>query len=345
MVNLLGAGALVALAACAPQRTEPGPGAAAAALASDHFLTEDGLALPMDVWRPAGKSWAVALALHGMNDYRRAFAELAGEMSERGVTVYAYDQRGFGAAPGHGLWPGSEALIADLNAALRLVRQRHPELPLTLIGESMSGAVVLADLAQASIDPPNAAAMTKPDGIVLIAPAVWGGPALGAVPIGAAWLMANTLPWFLLYAELGIQPSDNITMLRRYSGDSLVIRRTRADAVYGLVELMGQAQAAAPHLQGPALIIYGGRDQIIPRRAVCSVIRTLPDAPAGDWRVAFYPEGHHMITRDLAGRGVAEDLLAWMADHATPLPSATEIANAHAAGAGPALRAAGLCRG
>ena len=45
------------------------------------------------------------------------------------------------------------------------MREKHPGLPLILLGESMGGAVIMAALAEAS--PPEA------DGFVLAAPAVW----------------------------------------------------------------------------------------------------------------------------------------------------------------------------
>jgi hypothetical protein len=45
--------------------------------------------------------------------------------------------------------------------------------------------------------------------------------------------------------------------------------------------------------------------------------------------VAFYPEGHHMLLRDLGGAAVAGDILAWMGNRAAPLPSgADEVAAA-----------------
>ena len=43
---------------------------------------------------------AVILALHGFNDYSNAFAMPARLWAERGIASYAYDQRGFGGAPG-----------------------------------------------------------------------------------------------------------------------------------------------------------------------------------------------------------------------------------------------------
>lgn len=42
---------------------------------------------------------------------------------------------------------------------------------------------------------------------------------------------------------------------------------------------------------------------------------------ASSARVAIYPDGYHMLTRDLGARMVLEDLAAWLAGPAAPLPS------------------------
>jgi hypothetical protein len=41
-------------------------------------------------------------------------------------------------------------------------------------------------------------------------------------------------------------------------------------------------------------------------------------------RVAVYPNGYHMLTRDLEAAVVLEDLTAWLADPIAPLPSGHE---------------------
>ena len=50
---------------------------------------------------------AVILALHGFNDYSNAFEGPGEVWAGHGIATYAYDQRGFGAAPERGLWPGT----------------------------------------------------------------------------------------------------------------------------------------------------------------------------------------------------------------------------------------------
>jgi acylglycerol lipase len=37
-----------------------------------------------------------------------------------------------------------------------------------------------------------------------------------------------------------------------------------------------------------------------------------------------YPDGYHMLTRDLGARVVLEDMAAWLADPTAPLPSGHE---------------------
>ncbi len=318
------------LGACAPRLAPAGPGLAAAgldgpALTGTAFVTADGTALPLRRWPPPeGKApHGVILALHGFNDYSHAFAESGPALAATGLIVYAYDQRGFGEAPHRGLWAGVEVLTGDLATAAELLRRRHPELPLYLLGESMGGAVVLAAMAG-----PSAPAA---DGIVLAAPAVWARSTMPFHQRAALWLSARLIPWARFSGRgLGIQASDNIEMLRALGRDPLFIKETRVDAVYGLVNLMDAALQAAPQIETETLLLYGARDEVVPAEPTFAFWRGLPAEPPGRHRFALYPEGWHMLLRDLQARVVIGDIAAWTRDPAAPLPSPAE---AHAAAA------------
>ncbi len=301
------------LGGCATPLVQPrGERLATPRLEADRVIAADGAALPLSVWQPQGPPRAIVLALHGFNDYRGAFAEVGPFLAARGIASYAYDQRGFGATAGRGIWPGVETLVDDARTVAALLRQRHPGLPLYLLGESMGGAVAMSLLAET----PEAA-----NGAVLVAPAVWGRKAMNPLERAGLWLVAHSLPGMQLSGRgLGITASDNEAMLRALGKDPLVLKSARADAVWGLTNLMDRALAAAPRLTGPALVLYGEHDEIIPRRATCRMLAAL----AFPVRVCVYLDGYHMLTRDLEAGVVLEDLAAWLSDPGAPLPSGRE---------------------
>src|SRR5262249_22717296 len=132
------------------------------------FITTDGQRLPLRKWLPQGETKAVILALHGFNDYSKAFDAPAQLWAKQGIATYAYDQRGFGGAPGRQLWPGTATLASDAVTASGVLRRLHPNRPVYLLGESMGGAV--AALAASGATGVRRADV---DGVILSAPAVW----------------------------------------------------------------------------------------------------------------------------------------------------------------------------
>jgi alpha-beta hydrolase superfamily lysophospholipase len=296
----------VLLAACAPVTAPPGPENTPPSVSSDSFLTRDGLHLPLRHW-DAEKPDAVIVALHGMSDYSNAFDMPATWWAKNGITTYAYDQRGFGKAPNPGLWPGGQALRQDLTDCVKAVRARHPGLPVFALGESMGGAVVLSALADP--DPPRV------DGVILVAPAVWSREDMPVPYRIALWFSAHVFPGMHVSGKgLKIWPSDNIEMLRKLSRDPLFQKETRSDAVWGLVNLMDAGRKAPETLNAqhiatpPILLLYGAKDQIIPREPTEAVAKEL--GSRAEARV--YPNGYHMLLRDLDGPDIWKDAAQWM---------------------------------
>ena len=103
---------ILVLAACAPQLAPMGEAKGEPVLTADAVVTPDGARLPLRQWPALGTEKAVVVAIHGFNDYGNFMAEPAKYFQAQGMTVYAYDQRGFGAAPHPGLWPGTEAMVS-----------------------------------------------------------------------------------------------------------------------------------------------------------------------------------------------------------------------------------------
>jgi acylglycerol lipase len=316
------------LAACSPEAPNaPGTQLASAqamptrsphpALENASFITTDALNLPMRRWLPQGEPRAVILALHGFNDYSNAFDASAKIWAARGIATYAYDQRGFGGAPGRALWPGSEALATDAVTAAVLLRRAYPGKPVYLLGESMGGAVAILAASGAT-----GISLAPVDGVILSAPAVWTRESMRFLPRVALWAGVRMFPgWVLTGESLHILASDNIPMLIALGNDPMVIKGARVDALYGLVDLMDRTIEAAPGLKTPTFLLYGAHDAVIPADPVRAFVAALPaDNLRGD-RFGYYRNGYHMLLRDLEGPRVAADVASWVLNRAAALPS------------------------
>lgn len=328
MKRLLIVLAALALTACAPmlvqQPAMPGAAFQGPRLEADGFVSFDGARLGLTRWLPEDRDpWAVIVGVHGMNDYANAFHLAAPWWAQQGVATYAYDQRGFGRSPERGVWGGEDLMTEDLRTIVALVRARYPLAQVVVAGESMGGAVAIT--AFASDRPPPA------DALVLLSPAVWGWKNQPLPNKTLLWLAAQftgskvyTPPRWLTER---VSPTDNRDELIAMGRDPLMVWGARSDTLYGLVGLMDRAWAEIGQVKVPAIYFYGAHDEIIPKTAAFRAAARMKPAD----RSAYYDQGWHLLMRDHEGPRVWADILAFVRDPATPLPSAPPPIPARAA--------------
>ncbi|MEY3293921.1 MAG: hypothetical protein RJB12_1692, partial [Pseudomonadota bacterium] len=320
--------AALALAACAtpaiqPPMTPPS-GFTGPAVEAGGLRMDDGARLPLARWTPeTGEPWAVIVALHGMNDSRASFRLAGPWWAERGIETWAIDQRGFGEAPGRGVWAGEARMTEDVRTAVALARARHPRAVIAVAGESMGGAVTIA--AFSADRAPDA------DRVILLAPAVWGWTAQGPVNSAGLWIAARAMGERAVeapeWAVRALPASDNRLELIRNGRDPNSLISTRFDALYGLVDLMETASVRLGDIRAPTLLLYGANDNVIRSDPMRLALERAGDRPG--LRTGFYPDGWHILNRDLQAEVMYRDVEAWLRDAAAPLPS----------GAGPVLPA------
>lgn len=243
---------------------------------------------------------AIVLALHGFGDYAAStYAQAGSFWASRGVMTYAYDQRGHGRNPDHRDWPGADTLIGDAKAIIRAIRRAHPDTPLYLLGHSMGGGVALAAAPTANID-----------GLILAAPAVWGGDEIGLHFRAVAWAGAVLFPDKRWTGEgiVTIQASDNIPVLRQMGRDPLIIGAPSSREFLGLIRIMDQAVNAAPVVTSPVLLLYGDKDQVTPPEPVEAAFAAIT-APK---TLRRYTDGWHLLFRDLQAERVWTDVADWI---------------------------------
>lgn len=253
-------------------------------------------------WPAQGRTRAAILALHGFGDAGElTYQGAAAYWAARGIAVYAPDQRGFGANPSRKDWPGVETLVADAKLLAAEVRSRHPGVPLAVVGHSMGGGVALAAAAEGM----------EADALVLAGPAIAGGDQLPGVARAGAWALAAALPdrrW--TGKNLDLRPSDNYPAMVRVASDPRHFADPSSREIWGLVQVMDAAAAAAPRVEIPVLTLMGARDMYLrPDR-----VRAIHERAPGAAGFRQYPEGWHWLFRDLQREAVWRDVAAFVLD-------------------------------
>jgi len=304
---------LICTAGCTPQFIIPAPPptavSASPTIKAATFTSFDSTTLPLRRWLPPAKPEAIIVALHGFNDYSHFINAAAHFFSQQGIAVYAYDQRGFGNAPHRGRWPGKDALAADARLFVQRLHARFPDTPLFLLGHSMGAAVALYALASGPL---------PVDGVILAAPAIWGW---SSMPWWQRWglkLAAHIMPWKTFTGESQhIVASDNRDMLISLGRDPLVIKQTRVDTIYGLVNLMEAGYRSVAKLHTPTLALYGNKDEVIPAAPIINTFGSL--AGRNDrLQLRRYKNGYHMLLRDLQANIVWHDIVTWIRQQSSP---------------------------
>lgn len=279
------------------------------------LVSHDGARLGLSAWRPEADAVVrhVIVGVHGMNNYAGEFRLAAPVWAAEGRAVYAYDQRGFGRSPGRGHWAGEVVMREDLRAAVRLARERHPDVPVTVIAISMGAAVAIT--AFASDRPPEA------DRLILSGPGLRGWGALNPAYAWALKLLNAVGPGLALRPPAFAKPvmSDNADFIAVQDADPWHARVNRVDQLHGAVTVMEHAHAAARCLPAslPVLASYGARDKVVPPGGPRRTARHLPPHV----RTVYYPEGYHILLSDRQRARVIADYSAFMDDPGAALPS------------------------
>lgn len=304
----------MSLCACVSFPDAPEP-IAPPVLAGNVVQTIDGSLLGVRSWQ-AENPRAIIIAVHGMNDYGRAFEQAGQWWSQNAsITTYAFDQRGFGRSPEFGRWAGAATMSSDLVAVISAIKRQHADAPIFVLGHSMGAAVVMRTAREAALEI---------DGLILAAPGVWGGRALPLPLRASANFAAMIAPGKTLTGErAGKQATDNIEILREMFADPLVIKETRIDSILGVIRVMGDAYNNADDVSGNILFLIGEKDEIIPSKAMDKTAARLN----GDKTIRRYPDGWHLLFRDLQAETVWRDVAEWIDSRMASGPSTANREN------------------
>ena len=267
-----------------------------------YWTAADGARLALRRSRAAGRARGALILLHGYGEHGGRYGELAAWFAERGVSVWALDQRGHGRSPGRrGHVSRFAQFVSDVSALRKLVGGEE-EAPQLLFGHSVGGTVVLRYLE------------TAPEGL---SGAIVSSPFLAVAMPVPVWkrALARILPD--LYPSLPVATGINVAHL---STDPSVGQAALSDPLYHRVMtprayreiLLAQHAVLAEgrRIGVPLLVLLAGDDRI----ASSAVSEAFARGLGGDVSVTVYEGFFHEIFNEPQRARAYRDVERWL-DH------------------------------
>lgn len=264
--------------------------------------------LPLISWEPQGqKANAVILCLHGLLLENRVFDPFACEMTARNFLVYAMDVRSFGS------WQSEftkettsfNRSLSDIHAAIRVIKERHPNLPIFLLGESMGGALALRAASEFGND------MT---GVICSAcSGEFYDEANLSIRTAAHLLLHPSRP-FDIGAKVAAQATSNPKLITLWKMDPMSKEKQSPIELIKLKDFMLTTQHRCNLIKStPVLVVQGLADRLVNPKGTYNLFDNISSP---DKAMIILGNGEHLIFETPDQSPVLLDgLTAWLNNH------------------------------
>ncbi|MFH1381594.1 MAG: lysophospholipase [Chloroflexota bacterium] len=264
-----------------------------------------GLTLYYQGWLPPNRPRAVLLVVHGLAEHSGRFGNLVNRFVPAGYGIYGFDQRGHGKSPGlRGYVDNFSSFVNDLGNFLRVVRSKHKDTKIFLVGHSVGGTIATT-YAVSHQD--------EFDGLILSGATLKAGASVSPVLITVARLLSLFVPKVGLYTIEAAAISRDKSVVDAYLHDPLVYRgKIRARLGVEIIKAMQELPYQMSKIRLPVLILHGTADRL----SEPGGSRMLYDrVGSGDKILKLYDGFFHEVFNEPGREQVFADVESWLATH------------------------------
>ncbi|MFO1142655.1 MAG: alpha/beta hydrolase [Amaricoccus sp.] len=271
-----------------------------AAVREEDFTGVGGLRIHYRSWLPEGPPRAVVAICHGVNSHGGQHAWTAAQLVDRGFAVYAVDLRGRGQSEGERFYVDDIAeYVADIGGVIRIAKERHPGLPVFLLGHSAGGVTACSY----ALDHQDEIDGLICESFAFQVPAP--GFALAAIK-GLSHIAPRLGALTLKMKDFTRDP----VALKALEEDPLTKGETQpAATVAALVRADERLHESFGQITLPVMILHGTDDHA----TVCKGSEYFFEhAGSADKTLKIYDGYYHDLLNDLGKEAVMADVLAWI---------------------------------
>ncbi|RDX40014.1 lysophospholipase [Lentinus brumalis] len=270
---------------------------------------------------------AVVVFVHGFSGHCARYECMHGVYATRGITVFAFDQRGFGrtafdaeAKTGKSFYGKTSwrEQLDDIDWWVKHVKDQYPALPMFLMGHSMGGALALAFVTRSS-EPPAKGTISILSGVIASSPFILRArPTAKHVRI-IGWLLSLVFPNLVLHTPINPNNlSHDPVRNEANASDPRIIHkgslRIMNDMLTGGEELLWNDYRRWPRSL-PLVILHGNSDRVTSFRASEEFFGTVN---ASDKEFKPFENGYHELVNESNGmkEKFVDDCISWILKHA-----------------------------
>ncbi|WP_185981710.1 alpha/beta hydrolase [Skermania sp. ID1734] len=270
------------------------------------FTGAGGKSIFWQAWLPDDEQTVrgVVVISHGMHEHGGRYEAVAETLVGKGFAVYAVDHAGHGRSDGaRGDMNHLDEVVADLDQLIMLARQRHPNIPVFLLGHSAGGLIALSYVT---------ARPRELAGLILSAPAV-DISVVSPVQKRIAGVIASVAPKLpLVPLDSSLVSRDPAIVEYHRTNPLMVHNKMRARSVYEGVTAAESVQAKLSSLTLPLLVMTGTEDKLVSPNGARMVVER---ASSADKTYHEYDGLYHEIFNEPERETVLADLVDWLDSH------------------------------
>ncbi|THH17131.1 hypothetical protein EUX98_g9184 [Antrodiella citrinella] len=300
-------------------------------MAASEAYTEAWLAGPNDhqfftrTYAPAAPR-AIVIFVHGFVEHIGRYEAAFPVFPSRGITLFAYDQRGFGrtaldaehkskdASFGKTSWAEG---LADIEWWVKYHVEKNPGVPVFLMGHSMGGGLVCAFPTRTHA-PPSPDTVNLLSGVILTSPLIQLTHPKPRLLVSAGGQLGRLFPHTQVPA--GVNPnalSRNPGRNDAYMNDPLVktygTLRGVGDMLNGGERLFATDWAHWPK-NLPVLFCHGTADQVTSPKGTEHFYNKIP---AEDKKLTLFPGAYHEMFQEIDNipEKLSDEIISWVEAH------------------------------
>ena len=279
---------------------------------NEFFICSSGDKLFYRVWAAdKSKENKIIIAIHGMGAHSEYYIQVADQLIEEGVTIYALDVKHHGHSTGRkGDLKDFKEILQHIYEFVCKVRELNSNIPIFMMGLSMGGMLTV----NYSVQYPD-----ELTGIILMAPAVSSnfklkGSDIAKLPLLIfAFLFIKGKP-IVNTEKRGGLTTRNPLREKYQNNDDYRIKKVSVRFLFNMAKWVKKAFNNAKNISHPIIIFQGTADQLVSPKGVKEFFNNIQ---IEDKEFVCLKDAYHSLYSDIAmeEQGGWEKLRNWLKNH------------------------------